>query len=102
MISTCLSALCNFNESLKHNDDSLDLILCVPGHNKNTLSISVEDSLLSVTSNYKKENIPSVNYKYRLNTDRINSKNITAKCEDGLLYISIPKKTKKNYNITIN
>jgi len=102
MISTCLSGLCNYNESLKNNEDSLDLVLCVPGHNKSTLSITMEDSLLSITSNGKKENISSVSYKYRLNTDRINSKNITAKCEDGLLYISIPKKSKKNYNITIN
>lgn len=97
-----LYSLFNDTDSIIENtDESITVQVLVPGHNKTNLEVLVENNFLKIKTKEKQKNIPSVNLQYKLNLDGIYSKDINAKCLDGVLTLKLPKRKNKSRFISI-
>jgi HSP20 family protein len=89
--------------NIRENDDHYLIELSIPGFTKDDLNIKVERNLLTISSTSNEENT-SENGQYKLQqfrrssftksftlSDTIDSTMITAKCENGILSIYLPK-----------
>jgi HSP20 family molecular chaperone IbpA len=88
----------NFFQSVKEDSSSYVVELTVPGLDKDDLKISVEDNLLKIKSN------PDVKYpvdKVFELSNKLNTSDIKATCNKGILEITIPKKKNKVKEIEI-
>jgi HSP20 family protein len=96
------SGYVNVYKKQDENEYTLDFI--VPGLTKNDINIIVEEDLLKITytkSDNEKTFIDSFERTYTLPED-VNDKKISAKVQNGILKISIPKTKKKNSQRTIS
>jgi HSP20 family protein len=104
-----------FNGSLTRNqvpvnimetEKSYELELIAPGLNKKDIKLNVEDNLMTISAQQSEENKQEdkntgwLRQEYRMNAftrtfnldDSVDSEKITARYEDGVLYLSLPKK----------
>ena len=85
-----------FSKSSVESTSKEVVIKCyVPGYGKEDLDISVEDLVLSVKT---KDN--ELKYQWDISS-KLNLENTTAKCDKGILVITIPKQTSTKVNIDI-
>ena len=74
----------------KELTDSYNMDLYVPSYNKNNVAVKVEKNVVSVSS--KKDNEDGqVLHRLKIN-EKVDIKNISAKVQDGVLSLSLPKK----------
>jgi HSP20 family protein len=91
--------------NIQEFDDKFEVFMAAPGMNKEDFNIRIEDNLLTISSEKKEENKENTEkytrkeYSYQsfsrsfiIPKDVVNSQDITAKYENGELYISLPKK----------
>lgn len=90
--------------NIKENEDGFTLDLATPGIDKKDLSIELNNDVLTIASkvekeeNESKENFSRREYYHQsfersfTLPDSVNSDNIKAKYENGILSVSIPKK----------
>ena len=87
-------------------DDKFDLSLAAPGMSKSDFNIKIDKDILMISADIKEDENKDVKHRYskkeysykslerkfRLPKDIIDSNNISAKYENGELFITIPKK----------
>ncbi len=89
---------------IEHND-KVEMQVAVPGVDKNDININVEDSVLTISAkdenqndqeqkpNYLKKEFGYYGFKRAFNiSDDLDQDKIEAKQENGVLYITLPKK----------
>jgi HSP20 family protein len=93
--------------NLKETDTNHQIQLSAPGYKKENFKIDIKDNLLTVSNNFTDEkSSENGNYSYKefkrssfsrsfYLTDDMNTDEINAKYEDGILYIDIPKSEKR-------
>ena len=87
--------------SCKKEDGGYSASVELPGYNKETLSIKVENGNLLVVRSGKEDEKDKILYRLELSND-VDRKKIKAKSEDGILRLSLPKlEEKKNTCIMI-
>jgi HSP20 family protein len=98
------------------NDKELILNFELPGFSKDEISINLEERSLTVTAKKQKpedktefktswlrKEICSNGYKRTVTIpENIDAKNIHAKCENGILTLTLPKKPKEDKTISIS
>ncbi len=82
---------------IKANDSAYEIQFIVPGFKKNEITLSATPSYLYVAAR-NKTNLYSD--KIKLNSS-VDIENITSKLEDGILYITVPKKTQEAKSLSI-
>lgn len=106
--------------NIKETEKEFSLEMAVPGFSKEDFEVNVENNILTISSSKKeekeekaeKENYVKKEFHYStfkrsftLNEKSIDTDNIEAKYENGILHVSIPKKIvqveKKNKTIAI-
>lgn len=90
--------------NIKENEDGFELELATPGLNKEDLKIELNNDILTISSERKeenkeeKENFSRREFSYQTFSrsftlpETVNSDEIKAKYENGILSVSIPKK----------
>lgn len=109
----------NFSDvgvNIKETDKLHQIQLSAPGYKKDNFKIDIEDNRITISNEFSQENVDE-NEKYSYKEfkqssfsrsftlpENINSDEIKAKYEDGILYIDIPKTeiTKKYKKIEIS
>ena len=94
---------CNPATNILENETGYRLEVSLPGYNKDDVTISVENDSLTIRS--EKKNQAESNYQYTRKEfspfafekkfkldETIDSEKIEAKFENGILYLSLPKK----------
>ncbi|OUV57162.1 MAG: hypothetical protein CBC73_01130 [Flavobacteriales bacterium TMED113] len=93
------------NYYIKEDEKSIFLEMAIPGSNKKNIKLSYNNGYINI-SNEPKENDNSVwNKKFNeyINIGKnIDSKKINAKFQNGIIYITIPKKNYKETETIIN
>lgn len=100
-ISSTLSTL-----KSTENNDFLNLELLVPGYKDNEIEIYISNNMLNIEgkktektdSSFVKEKFKEIKY---IDVEKLDTTNISAKLENGILSIKIPKKEIKNEKIKI-
>lgn len=106
--------------NIKENEKEFSLEMAIPGFSKENFEVNVENNILTISSakkEEKEEKAAKENYvrrefhyssfkrSFTLNEKSIDTDNIEARYENGILHISIPKKVvqveKKNKTIAI-
>jgi HSP20 family protein len=88
---------------LSESEDGYKYQLAVPGLTKNDVNISFENNIITVSYKLEKENSfisSSFSDRFSIPENAINEK-ISAKVENGILLIKIPKEKKKEFRKTI-
>lgn len=78
-----------FNSSVKYNNEDVVLRITVPGLDKSDITVEVDKTILKVYSNKNDE------FKFEKSfsiSNDVDVQNISAKCDKGLLEITLPKK----------
>ncbi|HYE55645.1 MAG TPA: Hsp20/alpha crystallin family protein [Chitinophagaceae bacterium] len=90
--------------NIHESDNAYELELSVPGRNKEDFKISLENGLLTISYEKKEENTQNGNKTIRREfsyqsfkrsftlDDKINTENIQASYENGILKLQLPKK----------
>lgn len=76
-----------FNSTLKENKDDFTIELLVPGFDKSDFEIKIENNILLIIPKNNAKDKKSYQLSNQLDTD-----NIQATCNKGILLIKIPKK----------
>lgn len=84
----------NYSSKIKKNDEGYSAEVELPGYNKKTLSIQIENGNLLVVRSGKEEEENKTLYRLQLSKD-IDNKNIKAKSEDGVLHLTLPRLEEK-------
>lgn len=73
-------------------EDDININLTVPGYGKKDIDIEmIGDELTIVGIENKDRNLSGFKKAYRISNDSIDVDNISAKCENGLLTVTVPK-----------
>lgn len=94
--------------NVKENEKEFLLEVAAPGLQKEDFKLQVEDGVLSISAEIKTQSETDENTKYTrkefsyqsfrksftLNKENVDTENIVAKYENGILNVSIPKKVK--------
>ena len=73
-------------------EDDININLTVPGYGKKDIDIEmIGDELTIVGAENKDRNLSGFKKAYRISNDSIDVDNISAKCENGLLVVTVPK-----------
>ena len=73
-------------------EDDININLTVPGYGKKDIDIEmIGDELTIVGAENKDRNLSGFKKAYRISNDSIDVDNISAKCENGLLTVTVPK-----------
>jgi len=80
----------NRSSNFKKNDDAYIVEVELPGYNKKTLSIEIENKNLLVIRSKKEKEENKILYRLELSKE-IDCENIKAKSEDGILHLTLPK-----------
>ena len=73
-------------------EDDININLTVPGYGKKDIDIEmIGDELTIVGKENKDRNLSGFKKAYRISNDSIDVDNISAKCENGLLVVTVPK-----------
>ena len=89
---------------LEQNDDGYTLVAQVPGLSKEDIKMSVENSILKISGQKEicKNLSTTIDKEFKIGND-VNQSKISAKVENGVLYVDLPKeKDKKAKTIKIN
>ncbi len=70
--------------------DSYNMDLYVPSYNKSNVAVKVEKNIVSVSS-AKNDEEGQILHRLKIN-EKVDTKNISAKVQDGVLSLSLPKK----------
>jgi len=70
--------------------DSYNMDLYVPSYNKSNVAVKVEKNIVSVSST-KNDEEGQILHRLKIN-EKVDIKNISAKVQDGVLSLSLPKK----------
>jgi HSP20 family molecular chaperone IbpA len=84
------SSRSNFSSNIEKTDKGYEARVDIPGYNKKTLNIKVENKDLLVVRSNKEGEDNKVLYRLQLGTD-IDRMAITAKSEDGVLSLTLPE-----------
>lgn len=90
----------DYTHRVIENENEYVALFMVPGHNKESLEILIEEDDIKISSKQKK-NIPSINLQYKINMKGVYYKGVSAKCLDGILYVTFPKRSKRQNLISI-
>lgn len=97
--------------NIVENEKSYELALVAPGLNKSDFKIAIEKSLLTISYEKKEETVEKTEKMIRQEfssssfkrsftlTEKLNSDAITAKYENGILNVSIPKAEVKEVEV---
>ena len=89
------------SSKIEKNDDGYSANVELPGYNKESLSIKVENDNLLVVRSGKEDENQNILYRLQLTND-IDFKKIKAKSQDGVLHLTLPvASTAKNKCINI-
>ena len=73
-------------------EDDITINLTVPGYGKKDIDINVIGDKLTIAAKENKDrNLSGFKKAYRISNDSIDVDNISAKCENGLLTVTVPK-----------
>ena len=73
-------------------EDDITINLTVPGYGKKDIDIDVIGDKLTIAAKENKDrNLSGFKKAYRISNDSIDVDNISAKCENGLLVVTVPK-----------
>lgn len=73
-------------------EDDITINLTVPGYGKKDIDIDVIGDKLTIAAKENKDrNLSGFKKAYRISNDSIDVDNISAKCENGLLAVTVPK-----------
>ena len=73
-------------------EDDITINLTVPGYGKKDIDIDVIGDKLTIAAKENKDrNLSGFKKAYRISNDSIDVDNISAKCENGLLTVTVPK-----------
>ena len=73
-------------------EDDITINLTVPGYGKKDIDINVIGDKLTIAAKENKDrNLSGFKKAYRISNDSIDVENISAKCENGLLVVTVPK-----------
>ena len=73
-------------------EDDITINLTVPGYGKKDIDIDVIGDKLTIAAKENKDrNLSGFKKAYRISNDSIDVNNISAKCENGLLVVTVPK-----------
>ena len=73
-------------------EDDININLTVPGYGKKDIDIEmIGDELTIVGIENQDRNLSGFKKAYRISNDSIDVDNISAKCENGLLTVTVPK-----------
>ena len=73
-------------------EDDITINLTVPGYGKKDIDIDVIGDKLTIAAKENKDrNLSGFKKAYRISNDSIDVENISAKCENGLLVVTVPK-----------
>ena len=89
---------------LEQNDDGYTLVAQVPGLSKEDIKMSAENSILKISGQKEicKNLSTTIDKEFKIGND-VNQSKISAKVENGVLYVDLPKeKDKKAKTIKIN
>lgn len=89
---------------LEQNDDGYTLVAQVPGLSKEDIRMSAENSILKISGQKEicKNLSTTIDKEFKIGND-VNQSKISAKVENGVLYVDLPKeKDKKAKTIKIN
>jgi len=83
-------------EALSDDDDGVKLRLELPGFNKDELKLSLDEGVLSIVAETKDEGrsfLGKLERRLKV-SDEMDVENISAKLENGILYLQIPHRAK--------
>lgn len=83
-------------ESISHETDGWKLRLALPGYHKDEVKLSVDDDFLKIIAETEDEDrdfLGKQERRVRISDD-VDSDNIEAKLENGILYLKIPLRVK--------
>ena len=83
-------------EALSDDDDGVKLRLELPGFNKDELKLSLDEGVLSIVAETKDEErsfLGKLERRLKV-SDEMDVENISAKLENGILYLPIPHRAK--------
>ena len=83
-------------EALSDDDDGVKLRLELPGFNKDELKLSLDEGVLSIVAETKDEErsfLGKLERRLKV-SDEMDVENISAKLENGILYLQIPHRAK--------
>ena len=73
-------------------EDDITINLTVPGYGKKDIDIDVIGDKLTIAGKENTDrNLSGFSKTYRISNDSIDVNNISAKCENGLLVVTVPK-----------
>lgn len=85
---------------LKQKDDNnYQLEIEVPGYSKENIDLSVKEGKLYVNAN--REGKSTKTFVYKL-SNKINTKNLSASCKDGVLIVNLPLKEPEQITVNID
>ena len=80
------------NRTATETEDDIIINLTVPGYGKKDIDIDVIGDKLTIAAKENKDrNLSGFKKAYRISNDSIDVENISAKCENGLLVVTVPK-----------
>tara|TARA_A200000159_G_C7160705_1_gene271203 strand:+ start:112 stop:483 length:372 start_codon:yes stop_codon:yes gene_type:complete len=93
----------NLDSEVKSTDKGAEIHLALPGFSKKDISIKIEDGFIRVTGkqSYSDKFSNEIDRNYAIG-DKIDTKQIKAKLENGILLINLPFKKKSSININID
>lgn len=91
------------NDEIKSTEKGAEIHLALPGFSKKDVSIKIEDGFVRVTGkqSYSDKFSNKIDRNYAIG-DKIDTKQIKAKLENGILLINLPFKKKSSININID
>jgi HSP20 family protein len=90
----------NKHSYLNQKDDGSYLLeIEVPGYSKENINLSIKEGKLYVNANREGKSTKSFVYKL---SNKINTKNISASCKDGVLTVTLPLKEPEQITVNID
>ena len=93
------------NYYIKENEKSIFIEMAIPGTNKKDILLTYNNGYLNIKNQPKEKEVSIWNQTFNENIKigkNIDSKKINAKFQNGIIYITIPKKNYKETETIIN
>lgn len=86
---------------LKETDANIEVLISVPGLNKEQIDVEIDGNNIVVSSEQKTEFSRSTFYKSITLPSNVNTNDVKASCKDGILLIKVPKIKKETVKVKI-